>query len=206
MDAVVLKHKNTPQQFTRCELNDLELSVFKVGAETLGSRLQSKHMFAPGTAVSIDISGLMFQLGAEKYVAKKYSAKKSLKGVLPYNGNTYVSVPVFHSVALKETRARDEHWKKKDWPVQANLTPEAKSICHKSLINPEKVLLPPLHIKLGIMKQFVKALDKNGTCFQYLCTQLPFLPGAKLKEGIFVGPEIQKLIKDKMIFGKEEGP
>ncbi|KRY28164.1 putative ATP-dependent RNA helicase DDX23 [Trichinella spiralis] len=48
------------------------------------------------------------------------------------------------------------------------------------------------------MKQFVKALDKNGTCFQYLCTQLPFLPGAKLKEGIFVGPEIQKLIKDKM--------
>ncbi|KRX56182.1 putative ATP-dependent RNA helicase DDX23, partial [Trichinella sp. T9] len=25
------------------------------------------------------------------------------------------------------------------------------------------------------MKQFVKALDKNGTCFQYLCTQFPFL-------------------------------
>ncbi|KRX37619.1 putative ATP-dependent RNA helicase DDX23 [Trichinella murrelli] len=42
------------------------------------------------------------------------------------------------------------------------------------------------------MKQFVKALDKNGTCFQYLCTQFPFLSGVTLKEGIF------KLIKDKM--------
>ncbi|KRY52785.1 putative ATP-dependent RNA helicase DDX23 [Trichinella britovi] len=42
------------------------------------------------------------------------------------------------------------------------------------------------------MKQFVKVLDKNGTCFQYLCTQFPFLSGVTLKEGIF------KLIKDKM--------
>ncbi|KRZ85063.1 hypothetical protein T08_12781 [Trichinella sp. T8] len=46
------------------------------------------------------------------------------------------------------------------------------------------------HIKLGIIKQFVKALDKNGTCFQYLCTQFPFLSGVTLKEGIFVGPKI----------------
>ncbi|KRX51272.1 hypothetical protein T06_15067 [Trichinella sp. T6] len=80
-----IEHKNSPQQFTQCELNDLvrDLGVFKVGAETLGSRLQSKHMFAPGTAVSIDISGLMFQLGAEKQKAKEYSAKKSLKGEAP---------------------------------------------------------------------------------------------------------------------------
>ncbi|XP_003369801.1 conserved hypothetical protein [Trichinella spiralis] len=40
----------------------------------------------------------MFQLGAEKYVANEWklfidSAKKSLKGVIPHNGNTYVSVP-----------------------------------------------------------------------------------------------------------------
>ncbi|KRY46233.1 hypothetical protein T03_5847 [Trichinella britovi] len=75
-------------------------------------------------------------------------------------------------------------------------TGQFKQTLHK--VNPEKVLLPPLHIKLGIMKQFVKALDKNGTCFQYLCTQFPLLSDAKLKEGIFVGPDIQKLIKDKM--------
>ncbi|XP_003376758.1 hypothetical protein Tsp_00973 [Trichinella spiralis] len=41
-------------------------------------------------------------------------------------------------------------------------------------------------------------LDKNGTCFQYLCTQFPLLSDAKLEEGISVGPDVQKLIKDKM--------
>ncbi|KRY36154.1 hypothetical protein T01_6428 [Trichinella spiralis] len=74
----------------------------------------------------------------------------------------------------------------------------SKNTCHQSLINPEKVLLSPLYIKLGIMKQFVIALDKNGTCFQYLCTQFPLLSDAKLEEGISVGPDVQKLIKDKM--------
>ncbi|KRZ79249.1 hypothetical protein T10_10457, partial [Trichinella papuae] len=41
-------------------------------------------------------------------------------------------------------------------------------------------------------------LAKNVTCFQCHCTQFPLLSDAKLKEGIFVGPDIQKLIKDKM--------
>ncbi|KRX76944.1 hypothetical protein T06_5152 [Trichinella sp. T6] len=55
------EHKNTPQLFTQCELNDLVLD-----------------------------QGLS-KLGAEKYVANEWklfidSAKKSLKGVLPYNG------------------------------------------------------------------------------------------------------------------------
>ena len=30
-----------------------------------------------------------------------------------------------------------------------------------NLVDPRKVLLPPLHIKLGLMKLFVKALDKD---------------------------------------------
>ena len=51
-----------------------------------------------------------------------------------------------------------------------------------------KVLLPPLHIKLGLMKNFVKAL--------HLSTLFPGLSAAKLKEGIFVGPQIRKVLKD----------
>jgi len=41
------------------------------------------------------------------------------------------------------------------------------------------------------MKQFVKALDKNGQCFKF-----PVLSEAKLKEGIFIGPQIRILMKD----------
>ena len=55
-----------------------------------------------------------------------------------------------------------------------------------------KVLLPPLHIKLGLMK----ALHKNGAAFQHLSTVFPGLSAAKLKEGIFVGPQIREVLKD----------
>ena len=55
------------------------------------------------------------------------------------------------------------------------------------LVDMKKVLLPPLHIKIGLMKNFVKALHKNGAAFQHLSTVFPGLSAAKLKEGIFVG-------------------
>ena len=61
----------------------------------------------------------------------------------------------------------------------------------------KKVLLPPLHIKLGLIKQFVKALPEEGECFRYLCDQVPGLSEQKLKEGVFVGHDIRKLMKDK---------
>ncbi|GBN56218.1 hypothetical protein AVEN_222484-1 [Araneus ventricosus] len=46
------------------------------------------------------------------------------------------------------------------------------------------------------MKQFLKALPKEGECFKYLCGQFPGLSEAKLKEGVFVGPGIRKMMKD----------
>ncbi|GFU68737.1 uncharacterized protein TNCV_4400151 [Trichonephila clavipes] len=54
------------------------------------------------------------------------------------------------------------------------------------------------------MKQFVKALDKEGECFKYLCEQFPGLSDAKLKEGIFVGPDIRKPLKDETFVTKIE--
>jgi hypothetical protein len=64
----------------------------------------------------------------------------------------------------------------------------------KRLFDPKKILLPPLHIKLGMVKQFVKALPKTGNCFKDLCKKFPHLSKAKLKERIFVGPDIRKLM------------
>ena len=60
----------------------------------------------------------------------------------------------------------------------------------------KKVLLPPLHIKLGLMKNFVKALHKNGAAFQNLFTVFSGLSAVKLKEGIFVRPLIREVLKD----------
>ena len=46
------------------------------------------------------------------------------------------------------------------------------------------------------MKNFVKALHKNGATFQHLPTVFAGLSAAKLKEGIFVGPQIREVLKD----------
>ncbi|KAI6648376.1 hypothetical protein LOD99_12185 [Oopsacas minuta] len=47
------------------------------------------------------------------------------------------------------------------------------------------------------MEQFVKALNKDGICFNYLCSVYRGLSSEKLKAGIFDRPQIRKLIKDE---------
>jgi hypothetical protein len=59
------------------------------------------------------------------------------------------------------------------------------------------VYLPPLHIKLGLMKSFVKAMDQDGQGFLYLQGKFPRISNAKIKEGIFIGPKIRELMKDQ---------
>ena len=46
------------------------------------------------------------------------------------------------------------------------------------------------------MKQFVKTLNNENGCFKYICSKFSSITDAKLKEGIFVGPQIQKLMID----------
>ena len=80
--------------------------------------------------------------------------------------------------------------------LEALFVADEHSLKENPLVDMNKVLLPPLHIKLGLMKNFVKALHKNRTAFQHLSTVLPGLSVAKLKEGIFVGPQIREVLKD----------
>ena len=173
------------------------------------------------------------------------SSKRSLKDVLLQNGNKYPSIPIAHSVHLKESydnmellleaikyseyqwsqcrdlkvigllmgmqagftkyccflclwdsRAVSQHYKQKDWGSRSTFVPGEHSLKENPLVDMNKVLLPPLHIKLGLMKNFVKALRKSGAAFQHLSTVFPGLSAAKLEEGIFVGPQIREVLKD----------
>ena len=47
------------------------------------------------------------------------------------------------------------------------------------------------------MKHFVKALPQEGDTFTYLCRKFPGLSHAKIKEGVFVAPDIRKLMNDE---------
>ena len=70
------------------------------------------------------------------------------------------------------------------------------NVINAPLVSMEKIILPPLYIKLGLMKQYVKALDKTGSCFIYISRKFPGLSTEKLKAGIFDGPQI-RLLKDR---------
>ena len=138
------------------------------------------------------------------------SSKRSLKAVLLHNGNLFASIPLAHSIQLKESyktmkilltklKYTDHAWKlcvdikvlnmlqgqqsgytkfpcllcdwdsrdriKRDWPTRESPTLGQKNIINPILVESSKILLPPLHIKLGLMKQFKpwtnKALASN---------------------------------------------
>jgi hypothetical protein len=78
-----------------------------------------------------------------------------------------------------------------------NIVPGNKNVIYKPVVDKRNIILPPLHIKLGLMKNFVKAMDMNRDDFQYLKLKFPTLSDAKIKEGIFVGPQIRVLLKDE---------
>jgi hypothetical protein len=94
-----------------------------------------------------------------------------------------------------DSRDRKPHFVKKQWPKRENLTPGKKNVICKPLVDPKKVYLPPLHIKLGLMKNFVKGMDRDGQGFLYLQKKFPRISDAKIKEGIFIGPQIRELME-----------
>ena len=88
------------------------------------------------------------------------------------------------------------HYVKRIRPARKILEPGDKNLKHHSLIESSRILLPPLHIKLGLMKNFVKATDRNVTAFLYLRQKFPLLSDAKIRKGVFTGPDIRSLLRD----------
>jgi hypothetical protein len=85
----------------------------------------------------------------------------------------------------------------KHWEKHQKLTPGERNV-HDPLVNAVKVFLLPPRIKLGLVKNFVKTMKKDGPVFLYLQQKFSRLSEAKIKEGIFVGPQIRKLTNDKI--------
>ena len=66
---------------------------------------------------------------------------------------------------LWDSRAKDQHYVKKDWSLRTELKPGDDNVMANPLVPRDKIIFPPLHIKLGLMKQFVKELDNEEKCF-----------------------------------------
>ncbi|XP_076043843.1 uncharacterized protein LOC143026937 [Oratosquilla oratoria] len=270
----VTENEGEPQKFSQGELNDLvrDLSLSKDKAELLASRLQEKCLLKKDVCITyfrkrnknltscFSVDGPLcfsnnidelFRCLCQQHVPSEWrlfidSSKRSLKAVLLHNGNKKPSIPVGHSVHMKEcyenmhvllnaikytnyrwkicgdlkvigmlmgmqsgftkycyflclwdSRATAKHYVQSEWPLRKSYEPGVSSVQSKPLVNPENVLLPPLHIKLGLMKQFVKTLArKNSESFEYVKAKFTKIIEVKLKEGVFVGPQIKELLKD----------
>ena len=84
-----------------------------------------------------------------------------------------------------------------DWSAEDKIVLSGSNIIvNNPLVDRNKILFLPLHFKLGLITQFIKALDKDGSCFFYLCRVFPGLSIKKLKGGIFDVPQVCQLIRD----------
>ena len=88
-----------------------------------------------------------------------------------------------------DSRVKKNHYIKKEWPKRQSLTPGQKNVVHPSLVNSDTIILPSLHIKLGLFKNFFKALGKNGAGFHYLKEKFPRVSDSKIKEEILWVPK-----------------
>ena len=93
-----------------------------------------------------------------------------------------------------DSRDTTVHYHRRIWPKRTEYSVGYSNIKWEPLIDATKILLPPLHINSGLIKQFVKALDKNSDAFKHLQHFFTKISEAKIEGGIFVGPQIRKIL------------
>lgn len=140
-----------------------------------------------------NIKILLEAIGYDQHKWKICSDLKVVCLVLGMQGG-YTKYPCF--LCLWDSRADDKHFEQRNWPIRTSLEPGSQNVLSKPLVNPKSILLPPLHIKLGLMKNFVKALDKDKPAFSYIKKKFPHVSDAKANAGVFDGPQIRTLMKD----------
>ena len=111
----------------------------------------------------------------------------------------YTKYPCF--LCMWDSRTREKHWVEENWPPRSDLKPGDPDIVHEPPVDRKKKIFPPLHMKLGLMKQFVKGLSTDGDCLKYIILTFPGLSIEKIKTGLFNGPQIRQLIKDEQFTG-----
>jgi len=67
-----------------------------------------------------------------------------------------------------DNRARSLHYPRKYWPSRKSLETGIMNVEKQPLVELSKILLSSMHLKLGLMANFVKAMDQEEAAFTYL--------------------------------------
>lgn len=92
-----------------------------------------------------------------------------------------------------DSRAKAAHYVTKDCTFCQNSQPSKIDAAHPQLVYPDKVYLPPLHIKPGLMKSFIQLWTKMAKVSSIW--KRNFLASVMLN-GIFVGPQFSEIMSD----------
>ena len=96
------------------------------------------------------------------------------------------------------SRAWDKHYTVKVCSERDFFEIGQRNVAEDPLVDNKNVILPPLRIKLGTVKNFLEAIMRNGNAFGYLKSKFPKLSEAQIKVGVFIGPSIRELMQDSV--------
>lgn len=106
------------------------------------------------------------------------------------NQRGYNKYPCF--LCMWHIRACKKHWVEIIQPPRSYRKPADPNILHEQVLGGKNIIFLPLHIKLGLMKQLVKALPTKHHILAFLRLQFE-----KIKNRVVNGSYIQQLIKDE---------
>ena len=105
----------------------------------------------------------------------------------------YSKLPCFF--CMWNSQDPENHWTRKEWHISDKAG--MLNVIYDPIVGRDKIIFPHLHIKLGLMKQSVKALRLDGECFQHLLYTFPCLFYGKIKTRVFDGTQICTLAHDQ---------
>ena len=101
-------------------------------------------------------------------------------------------------LCLWDSRDDANHYTKTYWPPREQSVVGRFNVKHAPLINPQKVYLPPLQIKLGTYEEFCESDGSAGGRIPVVRKVFSSKKSdTKIKAGVFVGPDIRNLMKDE---------
>lgn len=104
----------------------------------------------------------------------------------------YTKYPCF--LCLWDSRAYGIHYSNVSWPKRTDFINQEYNVMNAPLVPADKIILPPLHIKLGLMSAFIRALGKEHEAMNFLQFMFPKLSKMKINAGVFIGPQIRKIM------------
>lgn len=127
-------------------------------------------------------------LDAVKYHEHEWRMCCDLKVVTFLNGMQSGNTKYGCFLCLWNSRYKGCQYEKKNWPVRTGHETETYNVINAPLVPMDKILLPPLHVKLGIVKNFLKFMQRANPEAQAFLKAFfyPRISLAKLDEGKYV--------------------